>query len=225
LDYVVGIPDGGSEVILMAVRNKKVLGEVDLSVLIEAKANLSSLLSIILLLLLGEVDGLHLFDKVVRLLSLFCYHEGSSDNILKGVTLPVADALVSSHVTCNDKTVGADETEDTCHDTERGSTIVGVHDNNLRASFLRGEGIKEVTVRETYTVLIMNSGTNPCTDGLGESVGYFITFGTESVNDSGSGELTILLGTARGVRGFKNLGATSGDFLISECEHSLMYPF
>jgi hypothetical protein len=102
---------------------------------------------------------------------------------------------------------------------------VGVHDNDFRTSFLRGEGIKEVTVRETDTVLIMNSGTNPCFGRLGESVGYFITFGTESVNDSGSGELTILLGTARGVRGFKNLGATSGDFLISECEHSLMYPF
>jgi hypothetical protein len=100
-----------------------------------------------------------------------------------------------------------------------------VHDNNLRASFIRSESIEEVTVGETDTVLIMNSGARACTDGLSESVSDFVTLSTESVNDSGSGELTILLGTASGVGGFKNLGATSGDFLISECEHSVMYPF
>jgi hypothetical protein len=100
-----------------------------------------------------------------------------------------------------------------------------VHDNDFRTSFVRGEGIKEVTVGETDAVLIVNSGTLPCLDRLSESVSDFITLGTESVNHGSGGELTILLGTARGVRGFKNLGATSGDFLISECEHSLMYPF
>lgn len=225
LNYVIGIPDGGSEVILMAVRNEKILSGVDLRVLIETEANLSSLLSIILLLLLGEVDGLHLFNEFVRLLSLFCDSEGSGDNILKGVTLPMTDTLVSSHIISHDKTIGADETEDTCHDTERGRTVMRVDDNNLRTSFVRGEGIEEVTVGETDTVLIMDGGTLPCTNGLGESISDFITFGTESVNDSGSGELTILLSTASGVRGFKNLGATSGDFLISECEHSVMYPF
>jgi hypothetical protein len=225
LYYVIGIPNGGSKVILMAVRNEKILSGVDLRVLIEAKANLGSLLSIILLLLLGEIDGLHLFNEVIRLLSLFCDHEGSGNNILKGVTLPMAYTLISSHVISNDKTVGTDESENTCHDTERGRTVMRVHDNDFRTSFLRGKGIKEVTVGKTNTVLIMNSGTLPCTDGLSESVSDFITFGTESVNDSGGSELTILLSTARGVRGFKNLGATSGDFLISECEHSLMYPF
>lgn len=225
LHHIVGIPDGGSKVILMAVRNEEVLGMLNLSILIEAHANLSSLLSILLLLLLGEVDGLHLLNEFVGLLSLFCYHEGSGDNLLKGVTLPVAYTLVSSHVIGNDKTVRADETEDTCHDTERGRTVMGVYDNNLRASFIRGKGIEEVTVGKTDTVLIVNSGTRPCTDGLGESVSDFVTFGTESVNHGSGGELTILLSTASGVRGFKNLGATSGDFLISECEHSVMYPF
>jgi hypothetical protein len=209
----------------MAVRNEEILSGVYLRGLIEAEANLSSLLSVFLLLLVGEVDGLHLLNEFVRLLSLFCYHEGSGDNILKGVTLPVAYTLVSSHVIGNDKTVGADETEDTCHDTERGRAIMRVYDNNLRTSFLRGESIEEVTVGETDTVLIVNRGTLPCTDGLSKSVSDFITLSTESVNDSGSGELPILLSTASGVRGFKNLGATSGDFLISECEHSLMYPF
>jgi hypothetical protein len=225
LDYVVGIPNGGGEVILMAIRNEEVLGVVDLRVLIEAKANLSSLLSIILLLFLGEVDGLHLFNEFVRLLSLFCYHEGSGDNILKGVTLPMAYALVSSHIISHDKTVRANESEDTCHDTERGRTVMRVYDNNLRASFLRGEGIEEVTVGEANTVLMMNSGTLPCFGELGEGVSDFVTFGTESVNNGSCSELTILLSTASGVRGFKNLGATSGDFLISECEHSVMYPF
>jgi hypothetical protein len=225
LYYVVGIPNGGGEVILMAVRNEEVLSGVDLRVLIEAKANLSSLLSIILLLLLGEVYGLHLFNEFVRLLSTFCYGKGSGDNILKGVTLPMAYALVSGHVIGNDKTVGADKTEDTCHDTEGGRAIMRVYDNNLRASFLRGEGIEEVTVGEANAVLMMNSGTLPCLGELSEGVSDFVTFSAESVNNGSGGELTILLGTASGVRGFKNLGATSGDFLISECEHSLMYPF
>jgi hypothetical protein len=209
----------------MTVRDKEVLSEVDLGVLIVSEANVSSLLGVFLLLLLGEVSSLHLLNGIIGSLSLFCHEEGAVDNIIEGVRLPMADTLITSHVVGNDKTIGADESEDTCHDTERGSTIVRVYDNNLRTSFLRGEGIEEVTVGETDAVLIMNSGTLPCFDGLSESVSDFITFGTESVNDSGSGELTILLGTARGVRGFKNLGATSGDFLISECEHSLMYPF
>jgi hypothetical protein len=225
LYYVVGIPDGGSEVILMAVRNEKILSGVDLRVLIESEANLSSFLSIILLLLLGEVYGLHLLNEVIGLLSLFCDHEGSGDNVFEGVTLPVAYTLVSSHVTCNDKTVGADESENTCHNPERGRTVMRVHNNNLRTSFVRGEGIEEVTVGKTNAVLIMNSGTLACLYGLGEGVSDFITLSTESVNHGSSSELTILLSTARGVRGFKNLGATSGDFLISECEHSVMYPF
>ena len=225
LDYVVSIPDGGGEVILMAVRNEEVLSGVYLRVLIEAKANLCCLLSVFLLLLLGEVDGLHLLNEFIGLLSLFCDHEGSGDNVFEGVTLPVAYTLVSSHVIGNDKTVGADETEDTCHDTERGRTVMRVHDNNLRTSFVRGEGIEEVTVGETHAVLVMNGGTLTCLCGLSESVSDFVTLSTESVNDSGSGELTILLCTASGVRGFKNLGATSGDFLISECEHSVIYPF
>ena len=225
LDYVVGIPHGGGEVILMAVRNEEVLGILNLSILIEAHTNLSSLLSVFLLLLVGEIDRLHLFNEFVRLLSLFCYHEGSGDNVFEGVTLPVTYTLVSSHIISHDKTVGADETEDTCHDTERGSTIVGVHDNNLRTSFVRGKSIEEVTVGETDTVLIVNSGTLASLDGLSESVSDFVTLSTESVNHGSGSELTILLGTASGVRGFKNLGATSGDFLISECEHSVMYPF
>lgn len=225
LNYVVGIPDGGGEVILMTAREEEVLSGVYLRGLIEAKANLCCTLSVFLLLLLGEVSNLHLLNKVIGLLSLFCYHEGSGDNVFEGVTLPVADALVSGHVIGNDKTVGANETEYTSHDTEGGRTVMRVDDNDFGASFLRGEGIEEVTVRETDAVLIVNSGTLPCTDGLSECVSDFVTFGTESVNDGSSGELTILLGTASGVRGFKNLGATSGDFLISECEHSLMYPF
>jgi hypothetical protein len=102
---------------------------------------------------------------------------------------------------------------------------VGIDDNNLRTSFVRGKSIEEVTVGETDAMLIVNSGARPCTDGLSESVSYFITFGTESVNHGSGGELTISLGTARGVRGFKNLGATSSDFGIGECEHSVMYPF
>jgi hypothetical protein len=225
LHHIVSVPDGGSEVILMTAREEEVLSGLNLRSLIEAKANLCCTLSVFLLLLLGKVDGLHLFDKVVRLLSLFCYHEGSGDNVFEGVTLPVAYTLVSGHVTCNDKTVGADETEDTCHDTEGGRAIVRVYDNNLRTSFVRGESIEEVTVGETNAVLVVNSGTLASLDGLSEGVSDFVTFGAESVNHCGSGELTILLSTARGVRGFKNLGATSGDFLISECEHSLDYPF
>jgi hypothetical protein len=209
----------------MTARKEEVLSGVYLRGLIEAEANLCCTLSVFLLLLLGEVDGLHLLNEVIRLLSLFSDHEGSGDNVFEGVTLPVADALVSGHVIGNDKTVGADETEDTCHDTEGGRTVMRVHDNDFGASFLRGEGIEEVTVGKTDTVLIMNSGTLPCTNGLSECVSDFVTFGTESVNHGSSGELTILLSTARGVRGFKNLGATCGDFLISECEHSLMYPF
>ena len=51
LHHIVGIPDRGSEVILMAVRNEKILSGVYLRGLIESEANLSSLLSIILLLL------------------------------------------------------------------------------------------------------------------------------------------------------------------------------
>jgi hypothetical protein len=225
LNYVVGIPDGGSEVILMTARNEEVLSGVYLGVLIKAEANLRSLLGIILLLLFGEVDRLHLFNEFVGLFSLFCDNEGSGDNILKGVTLPVAYTLVSGHVIGNDKTVGADETEDTCHDTERGRTVMRVDDNDFGTSFVRGESIEEVTVGETDAVLIVNSGTLPCLDGLSEGVSDFVTFGAGSVNHCGSGELTILLSTASGVRGFKNLGATSGDFLISECEHSVMYPF
>jgi hypothetical protein len=162
LNYVVGIPNGRGEVILMAVRNEEVLGILNLSILIEAHTNLSSLLSIILLLLLREINRLHLFNEFVRLLSLFCYQEGSGDNIIEGVTLPMAYTLISSHIICNDKTVRADETEDTCHNPERGSTIVGIHDNDFGASFVRGEGIEEVTVGETNAVLIMNSWTHPC---------------------------------------------------------------
>lgn len=225
LDYVVGIPYGRGKVILMAVGNEEVLCIIDLGVLVISKANVSSLFSVFLLLLLGEVSSLHLLDKVIRLLSLFCDIEGSGDNVFKGVTLPMAYTLVSGHLIGNDKTVRADETEDTCHDTERGRAIMRIYDNDFGTSFVRGESIEEVTVRETDTVLVVNSGTLPCSDGLGECVSDFITFGTESVNNGGCRELTILLSTASGVRGFKNLRATLSDFLISECEHNVVYPF
>lgn len=225
LYYIVSIPNGGSEGIIVTLRDKEVLGEVYLGVLIETHTNLSSLLSVGLLLLLSEVSSLHLFDEFVRLLSLFCDHEGSGDNVFEGVTLPMADALVSSHVGSHDKTVGADETEDTCHDTERGRTVMRVYDNDFGAFIGRLEGIEEVTMGETDAMLIVNSGTLASLDGLSECVSDFVTLSTESVNDCGSSELTILLSTARGVRGFKNLGATCGDFLISECEHSVIYPF
>jgi hypothetical protein len=204
----------------MTVRDKEVLSEVDLGVLIVSEANVSSLLSVFLLLLLGEVGSLHLLNGIIGSLSLFCYEEGAGDNILKGVRLPMADTLITSHVVCNDKTIGANETEDTCHDAEGGSTIVRVDDNNLRTLIGGGESIEEVTVRETDTVL--REGGLLTRLALGESVGNFIALSTESINDVGSGELTVLLRASGGVVGLEHLGATSSDFGIIECEHSLV---
>jgi hypothetical protein len=97
-----------------------------------------------------------------------------------------------------------------------------VHDNDFGAFIGRLEGIEEVTVGETNAVFIMNSGTLPCFDGLCESVSDFVTFGTESINNISSSELLILLGTCLRVIGLENLGATSGDFGISECEHNFL---
>jgi hypothetical protein len=219
LYYIVGIPYGGSEVILMTARNEEVLCIIDLGVLVISKANVSSLLSVFLLLLLGEVDSLHLLNDFVGLLSTFCNIEGAGDNIIEGMSLPMADTLITCHVIGNDKTIGANETEDTCHDTEGGSTIVGVDDNNLRTLIGGGESIEEVPVRETHNVL--GERSNLIGLALSEGIGYFIALSTESVNDIGSGELTILLRASGGVVGLKHLRATSSDFGISECEHSL----
>lgn len=217
LDYVVDIPDGGSEVILMATRGEEVLSVVDLRVLIEAEANVSSLFSVFLLLLFGEVGSLHLLNGIIGSLSLFCHEEGAVDNIIEGVTLPMAYALITSHVIGNDKTIRADETEDTSHDTEGGSTIVGVDNNNLRTLIGGGESIEEVTVGETDTVL--REGGLLLRLALGESIGNFIALSTESINYVSGGELTVLLGTSGGVVGLEHLGATVSDFGIGKCEH------
>jgi hypothetical protein len=217
LYYVVGIPDGGSESVIVAVRNEEVLSAVDLGVLIVSEANVSSLLSVFLLLLLGKVGSLHLLDGIIRSLSLFSNEEGAVDNIFEGVTLPMADTLITCEVISNDKTIGADETEDTCHNTEGGSTIVRVDDNNLRTLIGGGESIEEVTVREANTVL--REGSLLTRLALGESISYLIALSTESVNDVGSGELTVLLSTSGGVVGLEHLRATSSDFGIGECEH------
>jgi hypothetical protein len=204
----------------MTVRDKEVLSEVDLGVLIVSEANVSSLLGVFLLLLLGEVSSLHLLNGIIGSLSLFCHEEGAVDNIIEGVRLPMAYTLMASHVVCNDKTIGADETEDTCHDAEGRSTIVRVDDNNLRTLIGGGESIEEVTVRETDTVL--REGGLLTRLALGESIGNFIALRTESVNDVSGGELTVLLRASGGVVGLEHLRATSGDFGIIECEHSLV---
>jgi hypothetical protein len=223
LNHVVSIPDGGSESVIMTVGNEEVLSEVDLGVLVIGKANVSSTLSIFLLLLLGEVGSLHLLNGIIGSLSLFSHEEGAVDNVIESVTLPVAYTLIASHVVSNNETIGADETEDTSHDTERGSSIVGVDDNNLRTLIRGGESIEEVTVRETDTVL--GEGSLLTSLALGESIGNFIALRTESINDGSRGELTILLRASGGVVGLEYLGATSSDFGIGKCEHSLDYPF
>lgn len=218
LYYIVGVPDGGSKSVIVTVRNEEVLSEVDLGVLIVSKANVSSTLSVFLLLLLGEVGSLHLLNGIIGSLSLFCHEEGAVDNIIEGVRLPMAYALITCHVISNDKTVGADESEDTCHDSEGGSTIVGVDDNNLRTLIGGGESIEEVPVGETDTVLRELS----ILFSLRECVSYLIALRTESVNDGSGGELTILLRASGGVVGLEHLGATSSDFGIGEREHSLV---
>ena len=218
LYHVVGIPHGGSKGVIMTVRNEKVLSEVDLGVLVVSETDVSSTLSVFLLLLLGEVGSLHLLNGIIGSLSLFCHEEGALDNVLKGVTLPVAYALITSHVVSNDKTIGAYETEDTSHDSERGSTIVGVDDNNLRTLIGGGKGIEEVTVGETDAVL----GELSSLFSLRESIGHFIALSTKGINDGSGGELTVLLRASGGVVGLEHLGATSSDFGISECEHSFV---
>ena len=217
LNHVVGIPEGGSKVILMAVRNEEVLGVIDLGVLIISKANISSLLGIFLLLLLGEVGSLHLFDYIVGLLGTFCDIKGAGDNIFEGVSLPMTYTLIGSLIISNNETIGANETEDTCHDTEGGRTIVRVDDNNLRTLIGGGESIEEVTVGEANTVLREGSLLVRLT--LGESIGNFIALRTESVNYVGGSELTVLLSTSGGVVGLEHLRATSSDFGIGKCEH------
>jgi hypothetical protein len=217
LDYVVGIPYGGSESVIVAVRNEEVLSVVYLGVLIVSKANVSSLLSVFLLLLLGEVSSLHLLNGIIGSLSLFCHEEGAVDNIFESVTLPMAYALIACHVVGNDKPIGANESEDTCHDAEGGSTIVRVDDNNLRTLIGGGESIEEVTVREANTVL--REGSLLARLALGESIGNFIALSTESINYVSGGELTVLLRASGGVVGLEHLRATSGDFGIGKCEH------
>ena len=217
LNYIVSIPDRGSEVILMAMRDEEVLSEVDLRLLIISETDLSSLSGIILLLLRGKVLSLHLVNEFIGLLSLFSHEEGGIDNGVKGVTLPMADTVIGSFFIGNDKTVRANESEDTSHDTERGRTIMRVHDNDFGASFVRGKGIKEVTMRETYTMLRdLARGTS-----LRESISNLITLSTEGINDLSGGILTILFSTSIGVIGLEYLGATSSDFGISECEHNI----
>ena len=217
LYYIVGIPNGGSESVIVTERFKEVLSAVNLRVLIVSEANMSSLLSVLLLLLFGEISSLHLLDGIIGSLSLFCHEEGAVDNIIEGMTLPMAYALITSQFISNDKTVFTDETEDTCHDTEGGSTIVRVNDNNLRTLIGRGESIEEVTVGEANAML--REGGFLIRLALGESMGNFIALSTESVNDISGGELTVLLSTSGGVVGLEHLRANSSDFIISECEH------
>jgi len=217
LNYIVSIPDRGSDVILMTMRDEEVLSEVDLRLLIISETDLSSLSGIILLLLRGKVLSLHLVNEFIRLLSLFSHEEGGIDNGVKGVTLPMADTVIGSFIIGNDKTVRADESEDTSHNPERGRTVMGVHDDDFGTSFVRGKGIKEVTMRETDTMLReLARGTS-----LRESISDFISLSTEGINDLSGGILTILFSTTLGVIGLEYLWATSSDFGISECEHNI----
>jgi hypothetical protein len=97
---------------------------------------------------------------------------------------------------------------------------MGVDDNNLRTLIGRIEGIEEVTVRETHNVL--GERSNLIGLALSKGIGDFIALSTESVNDVGSGELTILLRASGGVVGLEHLRANGSDFGIGECEHSLV---
>jgi hypothetical protein len=94
---------------------------------------------------------------------------------------------------------------------------VGIDDNNLRTLIGGGESIEEVTVGEANTVL--GEGSLLTRLALGESIGNFIALSTESVNDVGGGELTILLRASGGIVGLEHLRATSSDFGIGKCEH------